>query len=53
MSIWRFEHGKVVDNWTIRVQFALLQQVGYLSQELITARGRRSSVGPDDGGARR
>ncbi|GAA2361325.1 ester cyclase [Dactylosporangium salmoneum] len=46
MSIWRFEHGKVVDNWTIQDQFSLLQQVGYLSQELTTAQGHTSPVGP-------
>ncbi|WP_328551361.1 ester cyclase [Streptomyces sp. NBC_00358] len=41
MSIWRFAEGKVVDNWTIQDQFSLLQQTGYLSQDLTTAQGRR------------
>jgi len=41
-SIWRFEGGKVVDNWTIQDQFTLLQQVGYLPADLTTAQGRSS-----------
>ncbi|MES1197039.1 MAG: ester cyclase [Pseudomonadota bacterium] len=41
-SIWRFEDGKVVDNWTVQDQFTLLQQVGYLPVDLTTAQGRSS-----------
>jgi predicted ester cyclase len=43
ISIWRFAGGKVVDNWTIQDQFSLLQQTGYLSQELTTAQGSRNA----------
>jgi len=39
ISMWRFERGKVVENWTLQDQFGLLQQVGYLSPELTTAQG--------------
>lgn len=37
ISIWRFENGKVVENWTLQDQFTLLQQIGYLPPELTTA----------------
>jgi steroid delta-isomerase-like uncharacterized protein len=40
ISMWRFEDGKVVDNWTIQDQFSLLQQIGYLPPTLTTAQGR-------------
>lgn len=40
ISIWRFEHDKVVENWTLQDQFLLLQQVGYLPPELTAAQVR-------------
>jgi predicted ester cyclase len=40
ISIWRFENGKVVENWTLQDQFSLLQQVGYLSADLTAAQVR-------------
>jgi predicted ester cyclase len=39
ISMWRFEDGKAVDNWTIQDQFALLQQVGFVSATITTAQG--------------
>lgn len=40
ISIWRFEHDRVVENWTLQDQFLLLQQVGYLPPELTAAQMR-------------
>lgn len=34
ISIWRFEDGKVVENWTLQDQFSLLQQVGVISSAI-------------------
>jgi predicted ester cyclase len=39
ISMWRFEEGRVVENWTLQDQFTLLQQVGYLPTDLTTAQG--------------
>jgi len=44
ISMWRFEDGKAVDNWTIQDQFTLLQQTGYLPGTLTTAQGRTAAV---------
>ena len=37
ISIWRFEDDRVVENWTVQDQFALLRQVGYLGDEITGA----------------
>lgn len=34
ISIWHFANGKVVENWTVLDQFALLQQIGVLSSAI-------------------
>jgi predicted ester cyclase len=40
ISIWRFEGGNAVENWTLQDQFSLLQQIGYLPPDLTAAQVR-------------
>ena len=37
ISIWRFENGKVVENWTLQDQLTLLKQVGFLPETIHAA----------------
>jgi hypothetical protein len=37
IAIWRFQEGKVVENWTVTDQFGLFQQFGVLSSTLLGA----------------
>jgi steroid delta-isomerase-like uncharacterized protein len=37
ISIWRFENGRVVENWTLQDQLTLLKQVGYLPETIHAA----------------
>ena len=46
ISMWRFEQGRVVENWTLQDQFSLLQQIGFLAPELTAAQVRDISHAP-------
>ncbi len=35
IAIWRFQEGKVVENWTVTDQFGLFQQLGVLPSTLL------------------
>jgi len=37
IAIWRFQEGKVVENWTVTDQFGLFQQLGVLPSTLLGA----------------
>jgi steroid delta-isomerase-like uncharacterized protein len=41
ISIWRFENGRAVENWTLQDQLSLLKQVGYLPDTI-----REAQVAP-------
>ena len=37
ISIWRFENGRVVENWTLQDELTLLKQVGYIPETIRAA----------------